>query len=152
MSKSSTCWIALQQNGKRAMVRLSREFAKVANNSDTPLLRCCSDQTQSPGEKVRIDPGTGKGHRGGTRDPSSRSLSQQTGLPIDFEFQRSSVANKKFEAEQTEPRAPTRWVMRGPVHPARFRKQFVQVVSPHGRVFTAAIPVHLGPRQHRHAT
>ena len=82
------------------MVRLSREFAKVANNSDTPLLRCCSDQTQSPGEKVRIDPGTGKGDLGGTRDPSSRWLSQQTGLPIDFEFQRSSVANKKFEAKR----------------------------------------------------
>jgi hypothetical protein len=29
----------------------------------------------------------------------SRWKSQQTGLPIDFQFQRSSVANKKFETE-----------------------------------------------------
>jgi hypothetical protein len=29
----------------------------------------------------------------------SRWKSQQTSLPIDFQFQRSSVANKKFETE-----------------------------------------------------
>ena len=88
------------RTGSGQWVRPSREFAKVANNSDTRLRRCCSDQTQCPGEKARIDPRNGKRDRGRTRDPSSRWLSQQTGLPIDFEFQRSSVANKKLEAER----------------------------------------------------
>jgi hypothetical protein len=51
-------------------------------------------------KRLELIPGLAKGDRGGTRDPSSRWLSQQTGLPIDFEFQRSSVANKKFEAKR----------------------------------------------------